>query len=216
MCSSHRRHIERTRLSSEIQPSPNVRRAPPAANVEKEASGLSDGRSLGQNEDKNGTETKKKVKALSGAYLRLPRRATIAMNMGPLRVAAAASFARVQPTGTVRSIVTLASRVGHLPCTCCCCCSSRSSPLPSKRIWSRTRRFATESSAGVRAAKVPHQALLSVEGRDAIKLLQGLVTNDVRRLEAGGDALYCAFLNPQVSLYTSLPITRERHRRSLS
>ena len=159
---------------------------------------------------------KKKVKALSGAYLRLPRRAIMAMNMGPLRVAAAASFARVQPTGTVRSIVTLASRVGHLPCTCCCCCSSRSSPLPSKRIWSRTRRFATESSAGVRAAKVPHQALLSVEGRDAIKLLQGLVTNDVRRLEAGGDALYCAFLNPQVSLYTSLPITRERHRRSLS
>lgn len=57
------------------------------------------------------------------------------------------------------------------------------------------------------------RSFLSISGRDTFKLLQGLITNDIRRLENSlfsnphtssadllslqKDALYCAFLNPQ-------------------
>lgn len=54
-------------------------------------------------------------------------------------------------------------------------------------------------SASIQAS-VPHRAVLSFQGRDTYKLLQGLVTNNVLRLaasQAGQGVQYCAFLNPQ-------------------
>lgn len=46
------------------------------------------------------------------------------------------------------------------------------------------------------AAPLPHRALIAVRGDDRGSFLQGLVSNDVRRVEAGA-AAWAAFLTPQ-------------------
>jgi folate-binding Fe-S cluster repair protein YgfZ len=51
---------------------------------------------------------------------------------------------------------------------------------------------------GHRFAKVPHRQLLEMEGPDASKFLQGLITNHMPLISAGGDGFYTAFLTPQV------------------
>lgn len=44
---------------------------------------------------------------------------------------------------------------------------------------------------------VPDRAYIDVEGRDAVKLLQGICTNDVTDLHARGDCIAAAFLTPK-------------------
>lgn len=54
----------------------------------------------------------------------------------------------------------------------------------------------------IRLAKVPERSIISFEGRDTIKLLQGLLTNNVKQLSPT-QTLYCAFLNPQGRMLSS-------------
>ena len=62
------------------------------------------------------------------------------------------------------------------------------------------RRVALRLAGGA-VARLRRRAVVEVSGADALKLLQGLVTNDVRRLaeegEAGGQAMAAAFLTPK-------------------
>ncbi|ORX62755.1 Aminomethyltransferase folate-binding domain-containing protein [Hesseltinella vesiculosa] len=46
-------------------------------------------------------------------------------------------------------------------------------------------------------AKIPHRQLMVMEGPDTIKFLQGLVTNNMPNIAAGGDGLYTGCLTPQ-------------------
>ncbi len=48
----------------------------------------------------------------------------------------------------------------------------------------------------LRYTLLPHRALLRVSGADAVSFLQGLITNDARKLEKG-EALYALLLTPQ-------------------
>ncbi|KAI8332125.1 hypothetical protein BC941DRAFT_474536 [Chlamydoabsidia padenii] len=50
---------------------------------------------------------------------------------------------------------------------------------------------------GHRFAKVPNRQLLEMEGPDTPKFLQGLITNHMPLISAGGDGFYTAFLTPQ-------------------
>lgn len=53
---------------------------------------------------------------------------------------------------------------------------------------------------GHRFAKVPERQLLEMEGPDSSKFLQGLITNHMPLISAGGDGFYTAFLTPQVNI----------------
>ncbi|KAI8913359.1 hypothetical protein EDD86DRAFT_235366 [Gorgonomyces haynaldii] len=46
-------------------------------------------------------------------------------------------------------------------------------------------------------ARLSNRKLLRVSGQDATKLLQGLVTNQIERIQNGGDGLLACFLTPQ-------------------
>jgi len=52
------------------------------------------------------------------------------------------------------------------------------------------------STAG-RLLRVPNRHYIDVTGKDAIKFLQGIMTNDATRLQRYGDALACVFLTPK-------------------
>lgn len=56
---------------------------------------------------------------------------------------------------------------------------------------------AADASHGPRAAHLAHRGLLRLTGPDTASVLQGLVTNDVRRL-AAQPSLYAFLLSPQV------------------
>ena len=45
------------------------------------------------------------------------------------------------------------------------------------------------------------KSLYRIHGTDAVKFLQGLVTNQMTKIEKGGEAMLAAFLNPQVLLF---------------
>ncbi|RKO92326.1 hypothetical protein BDK51DRAFT_43202 [Blyttiomyces helicus] len=53
-------------------------------------------------------------------------------------------------------------------------------------------------NASNRLVAVPNRGIVRAEGRDAVKFLQGLVTNQMGRVENGGDPMLAAFLTPQV------------------
>lgn len=59
-----------------------------------------------------------------------------------------------------------------------------------------------------RCAPDPDRALLRVTGPDRLKFLQGLVTNDINRLEASG-ILYAALLTPQGKYLTDFFLVAE-------
>lgn len=69
------------------------------------------------------------------------------------------------------------------------------------------RSYSTEaSSSSGSLAKVPHRSIIEFKGRDTLKLLQGLISNDVRIFEKGikeeqdgSKGLYAVFLHPNVS-----------------
>ncbi|MCH9808661.1 MAG: folate-binding protein [Alphaproteobacteria bacterium] len=49
----------------------------------------------------------------------------------------------------------------------------------------------------LKTAFLPNRGVISVTGADGAKLLQGIVTADMERLKAVGDALHCGLLSPQ-------------------
>ena len=55
----------------------------------------------------------------------------------------------------------------------------------------------TSMSTFGRLLKVPNRRYIDVTGKDAIKFLQGIMTNDATRLQRYGDALACVFLTPK-------------------
>lgn len=59
-----------------------------------------------------------------------------------------------------------------------------------------------------RCAPDPDRALVRVTGPDRLKFLQGLVTNDINRLQAGG-ILYAALLTPQGKYLTDFFLVAE-------
>ncbi|KAJ3099593.1 Iron-sulfur clusters incorporation protein [Phlyctochytrium planicorne] len=44
---------------------------------------------------------------------------------------------------------------------------------------------------------IPKRSVIEVEGRDAVKFLQGLITNQMAKIERGGDGIVAAFLSAQ-------------------
>ena len=76
---------------------------------------------------------------------------------------------------------------------------SGSHTLALRHLSGSLRTFASTSRAcQVTVASVPERSVIEVKGRDTAKLLQGLVSNNVSRLESGETSLlYASFLNPQ-------------------
>jgi hypothetical protein len=54
-----------------------------------------------------------------------------------------------------------------------------------------------------RIAKVPDRSIVSVTGRDTVKLLQGLISNNVQPSRSKDQIIYCAFLNPSGRMLSS-------------
>ncbi len=59
-------------------------------------------------------------------------------------------------------------------------------------------RHVLQSSWTDSYVRLPSRCTLEISGRDAVKFLQGLTTNQMTRIEKGGDGMLCAFLSPQV------------------
>ncbi|ORY81734.1 hypothetical protein BCR35DRAFT_303859, partial [Leucosporidium creatinivorum] len=77
------------------------------------------------------------------------------------------------------------ARFAFTPCTC-----SSTSPLLRRQLSTSPRSFAP-----FLFTSLPSRAVIPIQGKDATKLLQGLVSNDVARLEKGETrALYAAML----------------------
>ncbi|CBQ68631.1 conserved hypothetical protein [Sporisorium reilianum SRZ2] len=65
-----------------------------------------------------------------------------------------------------------------------------------------------------KAAVVPHRGVVEVSGRDTVKLLQGLVSNDVKALESSKapnspTLVYAGFMNPQGRMLADVFIHRQ-------
>ncbi|KAI9348949.1 hypothetical protein DFJ73DRAFT_960107 [Zopfochytrium polystomum] len=67
---------------------------------------------------------------------------------------------------------------------------STTPPLPA-------RDWLLQSSGSDRFARVPHRGVIEIEGADTVKFLQGMVTNQVAKIERGGDGMLAGFLNAQ-------------------
>lgn len=62
--------------------------------------------------------------------------------------------------------------------------------------------------AGLEMTELADRGVISVIGDDASKLLQGVITNDVDRLKAPGDAIHSALLTPQGKLMFEFHVVR--------
>lgn len=86
-------------------------------------------------------------------------------------------------------------------------CSFCSTPL--------VRSGNSSASAQWNTAKVPHRGVLEVSGRDTVKLIQGLVSNDVKSLDASKSdpaapaLVYAGFMNPQGRMLADAFIHRQ-------
>ena len=69
------------------------------------------------------------------------------------------------------------------------------------RSFSVSRNVSTTSTSEFLCERLSHRCLVKMTGRDVFAFLQGLITNDVRRLEgaSSSDAIYSMILNVQVS-----------------
>jgi folate-binding Fe-S cluster repair protein YgfZ len=56
-----------------------------------------------------------------------------------------------------------------------------------------------ESNSKDQFSVVPNRGLIELEGVDTVKFLQGMVTNQMTKIERGGDGILAAFLTAQVS-----------------
>ncbi|KAJ1562881.1 ccr4 associated factor, partial [Cladochytrium tenue] len=59
------------------------------------------------------------------------------------------------------------------------------------------RAWLQDSAVTDRFARVPGRGVVEVSGPDTVRFLQGLVTNQMARVERGGDGILAAFLNAQ-------------------
>lgn len=118
------------------------------------------------------------------------------------RVMAARLGKAIQPASMTAS----GSRLG-------CCLASETNALRSslRRQNSKARRTSSRcfslihtpiEDTQARIAKVPNRSIIAIEGRDTIKLLQGLITNNIKELHRD-QTMYCAFLNPQGRMLSS-------------
>jgi hypothetical protein len=62
----------------------------------------------------------------------------------------------------------------------------------------------------MKLAALPERGAVDVRGKDAAKLLQGLITNDIEALKAAPHALYAALLTPQGKMLFDFIIVRYR------
>lgn len=46
--------------------------------------------------------------------------------------------------------------------------------------------------------KIESRSFVQIDGPDAVKFLQGMITNHMPKIETGGDGLFTGFLNAQV------------------
>lgn len=81
--------------------------------------------------------------------------------------------------------------------------SSQFRPSINRKFYSTSP--CTPTAASPSLAKVPNRSILEFKGRDTLKLLQGLISNDVRIFEKGAakyeenKGIYAVFLYPNVS-----------------
>lgn len=74
---------------------------------------------------------------------------------------------------------------------------------------------ADKTSSTWKLAKVPHRGVVQVSGRDTVKLLQGLVSNDVKALDSTTlthqppNMVYAGFMNPQGRMLADVFIHRQ-------
>ncbi|KAN0061454.1 ccr4 associated factor [Thecaphora frezii] len=122
---------------------------------------------------------------------------------------------------TTRSISHAPRPLAAATTTSSCSYSSSAREFRYHRTYSTTTTTPAEAEAAEGAAKVApvlHRGVVEVKGRDTVKLIQGLVSNDVRRLEKGEvNALFASFLNPQGRMLADvfihrLPSTAEGER----
>lgn len=107
------------------------------------------------------------------------------LSLGVANACSRCQKGRCSLTSTQRNLLAYSSR---LP-------SSSSSSSPQKRRFSLVHIPASDSHT--RIAQIPTRSIIAIEGRDTIKLLQGLTTNSVTSLKTPNQSTYCAFLNPQ-------------------
>ncbi|EPQ31612.1 uncharacterized protein PFL1_00945 [Pseudozyma flocculosa PF-1] len=80
---------------------------------------------------------------------------------------------------------------------------------PSFEPRSRLYSTAPAGSASLKVATVPDRGVIEVKGRDTVKLIQGLVSNDVRKLERGDvDLMLACFANAQGRMLADVLIHR--------
>ncbi|TKY89662.1 hypothetical protein EX895_001447 [Sporisorium graminicola] len=91
-------------------------------------------------------------------------------------------------------------------------------------IVAQLRKFSSSSLASStdaadtrwKVAKVPHRGIVEVSGRDTVKLLQGLVSNDVKALESSKSTptspplVYAGFMNPQGRMLADVFVHRQQ------
>ena len=61
----------------------------------------------------------------------------------------------------------------------------------------------TANGAGNRFAIVPNRSVIEIQGVDSVKYLQGMVSNQMAKVERGGEGMIAAWLNAQV--YAAYP-----------
>ena len=72
-----------------------------------------------------------------------------------------------------------------------------------KRAFSQSARSILEETSKTSSfVELSHRSTVVITGKDSIKFLQGLTTNQMSKIEKGGDGLYSSFLTPQVHKWT--------------
>jgi len=87
-----------------------------------------------------------------------------------------------------------------------CAYMTQATPLLSCHHWSLTNRRSHNSAASVSCQKLEHRSLVRVCGPAVLGFLQGLVTNDVQRLETDDSAMYAMMLNVQACVSVNIVI----------
>ena len=68
------------------------------------------------------------------------------------------------------------------------------------RRYATGRQLLNQMDSADSFALLKGRSTLSISGPDSVKFLQGLTTNQMSKIDKGGDGLLSAFLSPQVSI----------------
>ncbi|KAL0084950.1 hypothetical protein J3Q64DRAFT_1699249 [Phycomyces blakesleeanus] len=74
------------------------------------------------------------------------------------------------------------------------------SKIPStmrSQVCRRTLSTQVSQQQGNKFCQIPNRGLLELRGPDTVKFLQGLTTNNTRKIASGGEGCYTSFLTPQ-------------------